>query len=197
MRISGTIPLLICALSIGAQEINTNGSYSGEDIDEIVVVGVRRCGSWPIEHYRFKGCEYVELRKEELPMVLRSRQEFFSTCLICQGSRCIMKEWPEDKPTESILCKRLFRTPTRIPRFLESDDIFSPFTASFTFSISDKGKVEDIELISFDGDIDAEKLLSLIEGGAAKTRFEPIAVGDEAYELVGLREKLLMGDGDF
>jgi hypothetical protein len=194
IQILSSIAGSICISSIVAQETDIRGIHSNDDIDEIVVVGVKRCGSWPIEHYRFKGCEYVELRKEELPTVLRSREEFFSTCLECQGSRCVMKDWPEHKPTESILCKRLFRTPTRVPRFLDSDDLFSPFTASFTFSISIKGKVEDIELVSLDGDIDNQELLRLIEDGAARTRFEPIVVADKAYKLVGLHEKLLMSD---
>jgi hypothetical protein len=173
-----------------AQQTDIRGAYSNEDIDEIVVVGVNLCGSWPVEHYRLKGCQYVELRKEDLPMVLRSRQDFFSDCLKCQGSRCTMKAWPEDTTVEKLLCNRLFRTPTRIPRIMKPDALFTPFSVSFTFSISVKGKVEDIEVVSFDGDIDEEELLRLIEGGAARTRFEPIVVDDVAYQLVGLRDSV-------
>ena len=194
MQILSSIALLICASSTVAQETDIRGAYSTEDIDEIVVFGVNQCGSWPIEHYRLKGCHYVELKKEDLPMVLRSRQEFFSDCLKCLGSRCAMKAWPEDNTTEELLCNRLFRTPTRVPRFMNPDALFSPFRVSFTFSISVKGKVEDIELVSFDGDIDEEELLRLIESGATRTRFEPIVVADVAYQLVGLRDKLILDD---
>ncbi len=194
MQILSSIASLICASSTVAQETDIRGAYPTEDIDEIVVVGVNRCGSWPIEHYRLKGCEYVELRKEDLPVLLRSRQEFFSDCLKCLGGRCTMKAWPKDKTTEELLCKRLFRTPTRVPRFMKPDALFSPFSVSFTFSISVKGKVEDIELVSFDGDIEEEELLRLIEDGAARTRFEPIVVADVTYQLVGLRDKLILDD---
>ncbi len=193
MQILSSIASLIYASITVAQETGIRGAYSNEVIDEIVVVGVNPCGSWPIEHYRLQGCEYVELRKEDLPMVLRSRQDFFSDCLKCLGSRCTMKAWPNDKTTEKLLCKRLFRTPTRIPRFMKSDALFSPFRVSFTYSISVKGKVEDIELVSFDGDIDEEELLRLIEGGAARTKFEPIVVAGVAYQLVGLLDSVDTG----
>jgi hypothetical protein len=194
MQILSSIALLICASSTVAQETDIRGAYSNEVIDEIVVVGVNVCGSWPVEHYRLKGCQYVELRKEDLPMVLRSRQEFFSDCLKCHDNRCTMKAWPEDKTTEKLLCKRLFRTPTRVPRFMKPDALFSPFRVSFTYSISAKGRVEDVELVSFDGDIDEKELLRLIEVGAVRTRFEPIVVADVAYQLVGLRDKLILDD---
>jgi len=105
-----------------------------------------------------------------------------------------MKAWAEDETTEKLLCKRLFRTPTRIPSFMKPNALSSPFRVSFTFSISVKGKVGDIELVSLDGDIDEVELLRLIEGGAARTRFEPIVVADVAYQLVGLRDKLIMDD---
>jgi len=194
MRILSSIVALTCSPSTVAQETDIHKAYPNEDIDEIVVVGVNRCGSWPVEHYRLKGCEYVELRKEDLSVLLRSRQDFFLDCLKCLGSRCTMKAWPEDKVTEKLLCKRLFMTPTRVPRFMKPDALFSPFSVSFTFSISVKGKVEDIELVSFDGDIDEEELLRLIEDGAARTRFEPIVVADVAYQLVGLRDKLILDE---
>lgn len=38
----------------------------------------------------------------------------------------------------------------------------SPLVVSFTFKISTAGKVEDIELISFEGDLDEQAVLSLI-----------------------------------
>jgi hypothetical protein len=189
-----SIVLLVCASSAVAQEADIRGTYPDEGIDEIVVVGTNLCGSWPIEHYRLTGCEYLELKKEELPMVLRARQEFFSDCLKCLGSRCTMKAWPEDRVTEKLICKRLFRTPTRVSRFMKPDALFNPFRVTFTFDISIEGKVEDIELVSFEGDIEKEELLRLIGGGAARTRFEPIVVADVAYELVGLNDTFILDD---
>ena len=194
MQILRSVALLACASVTHAQDADIHGAYQNDAADEIVVVGVNRCGSWPIEHLRLTGCEYVELRKEELPMVLRSRQEFFSDCLKCAGSQCTMKPWPDDRTVEKLLCKRLFRTPTRVSRFMKPDSLFSPFTVSFTFGITAKGRVEGIEIVAMDGDIEEEELLRLIERGAARTRFEPIVVAGVAYELVGLRDSLVLDD---
>ena len=65
---------------------------------------------------------------------------------------------------------------------------------SFTFKISTDGKVEDIELVSFESDIGEEELLQLIEDGATGTRFEPVIVADVAYEIVGLRDAFVLND---
>ncbi len=65
---------------------------------------------------------------------------------------------------------------------------------SFTFKISTEGKVEDIELVSFEGDITEAELLELIKDGAIKTRFEPLLIADMAYEIVGLRDEYVLDD---
>jgi hypothetical protein len=65
---------------------------------------------------------------------------------------------------------------------------------SFTFTISTTGRVEDIEVVSFEGDISEEKLLELIESGATKARYEPVVVADMAYEIVGLKEAFILDD---
>ena len=77
---------------------------------------------------------------------------------------------------------------------MNPEALFSPFRVSFTFNISVKGKVEDVELVSFEGDIEKEELLRLIEGGAARTRFEPIVVADVAYELISLNDAFILDD---
>ena len=70
----------------------------------------------------------------------------------------------------------------------------SPLSVSFTFKISTDGRVEDIELVSFESDIGEEELLQLIEDGATRTRFEPVVVADVAYEIVGLRDAFVLND---
>jgi hypothetical protein len=186
------IALLTFYTSIAhAQENNTRGIHSNEVIDEVVVVGPSRCGSWPIEHQSLRGCEFAELKKEDLPKVLDLRRKLVSDCLICQGNQCTIKAWPEYRITEKLLCKRLFWTPTRVSNFMYPLARYSPLRVSYTFKISTDGRVEDIELISFDGDIEEEELLQLIAHGAARTRFEPIVVAEVAYELVGLRDTFI------
>jgi len=202
MQILSSIALLaFCASSASAAETDTLAIHPDEVIEEVVVKGVNRCGTWPIQHERLIGCEYVELSKEDLAIVLDLRPKLFLACLSCQGSRCIANEWPEGKTTQELLCKRLFWTPTRIVRFMfgaersipESENS-DPFTVSFTFTISTKGRVEDIELVSFEGDIAENELLELIERGATKTRFEPVAVQDKVYEIVGIKDTFKLDD---
>jgi len=67
-----------------------------------------------------------------------------------------------------------------------------PLVVSFTFKISTAGKVEDIELISFESDLDEQAVLSLIEEGAEKTRFEPVVIAGVAYEIIGLRDAFIL-----
>lgn len=69
-----------------------------------------------------------------------------------------------------------------------------PLRVSFTFKLSTDGRVEDIELVSFESDIGEEELLQLIEEGATRTRFEPVVVADVAYEIVGLRDAFVLND---
>ena len=183
-----------CASDAVAAQTDARGEYPNEVIEEVVVVGESRCGTWPIEHQRLRGCEFAELKKEILPRVLGLRPKLFSDCLICQGNRCVTKPWPEDRTTEKLLCKRLFWTPTRVSRFMNPGARFSALRVSYTFKISTDGKVEDIELISFEGDIEEEELVRLIGDGASKTRFEPIVVADVAYEIVGLRDTFILNE---
>ena len=95
---------------------------------------------------------------------------------------------------EELLCKRLFLTPTRISRSDFFGQFISPMRVSFTFRISTKGKVEDIEVVSFEGDIAESELLQLIRDGAMKTRFEPLVIADMAYEIVGVRNAFVLDD---
>jgi len=95
---------------------------------------------------------------------------------------------------EKLLCKRLFWTPTRISSPPLYGQRVSPMRVSFTYKISTKGKVEDIEVVSFEGDIAEAELLQLIRGGAKRTRFEPLVIADMAYEIVGLRDAFVLDD---
>lgn len=54
MHTLSSTALLVYASSALAQETDIRWAYPKEDIDEIVVVGVSRRGSWLIEHYRLR-----------------------------------------------------------------------------------------------------------------------------------------------
>lgn len=177
-----------------AEETDAGAQRQTGAVEEIVVKSASRCGSWPIRHQRLRGCEFAELKKEDLQKVLGLRTKLLSTCLICQGNRCVTKVWPKDRTTEKRLCKIVFWTPTRVSRSTIAGGSTGPLRVSFTFKISTDGRVEDIELVSFESDIGEEELLQLIEDGATRTRFEPVVVADVAYEIVGLRDAFVLND---
>jgi len=185
--------LSFCTASASALEAEPDTPDNNEVIEDVVVKGVNRCGSWPIQHERLRGCEYAVLKKEQLQSVLILRQEFFETCLICQGNRCIGKVWQDFRRKEKVLCKDLFWTPTRITKNVMSDRD-SPLRVSFTFKISTKGRVEDIEVVSLQGDIAEAEILRLIRDGARRTRFEPLVIADTTYEIVGIRDEFVLNE---
>ena len=183
--------LTIYAVAAHAQENRTRVILPTEATNELVVLGVGRCGSWPIDHQGLEGCEFAELKKKEVPAVLELRRKFFSDCLSCKSNQCILEAWPEGRISEQLFCKRVFWTPTRVSRFMNPSAGAGPFRASYSFTISTGGRVKDIDLISFDGDIEEDKLLQLIVDGASRTRFESITLGEVTYELVGLRDSIV------
>ena len=66
----------------------------------------------------------------------------------------------------------------------------------FTYGISVKGRVEDIEIVSFksESELNAVKVLRLIEKGAVRTRFAPVTIAENAYKIVGLKEAFILGE---
>ncbi|MCH7822737.1 MAG: hypothetical protein IIA07_12020 [Proteobacteria bacterium] len=68
------IALLTFYTSIAhAEESDTRGIDPHEVIEELIVMGVSRCGSWPIAHQSLRGCEFAELERKNLPTVLELR----------------------------------------------------------------------------------------------------------------------------
>ena len=70
----------------------------------------------------------------------------------------------------------------------------SPLNVSFTFTISTAGRVEDLQIVSFDSEIEKEEVLKLIERGATRTKFEPVVIADIAYEIVGVKGAFILDD---
>ncbi len=195
MRIPVSVALLACCFSsVGAVETDAQATYPDEVIEEIVVKAVNWCGIWPIQHQGAMGCEYVELEKKDLSMVLELRPKLFSVCLRCQGKRCYPNVWESGKTREKLLCRRLFWTPTRVARLMTDNKHSSELSVSFTFAISAAGRVQAIEIVSLESELAKEEVLKLIDRGASKTRFEPLVIADTAYEVVGLKGAFILSD---
>jgi len=174
-----------------AQDRDTRVILPAENSNELIVLGAGRCGSWPIGHRELENCEFAELEKDDLPKVLELRRTFFSVCLSCNGNQCALEAWPRDRISEQLFCKRVYWTPTHVPRFISTDKETGPLRVTYIFTISVDGSVKDIEIGSFEGDVEEQEMLDLIVSGASKTRFEPLTLDDVAYELVGLQESII------
>jgi hypothetical protein len=195
MRILVSVALLAyCSLGASAAETDAQATYPDQVIEEIVVKAVNWCGIWPIQHQGAIGCEYAELEKNYIPRVLELRTKVFPVCLQCQGIRCSPVVWEEGKVTEKLMCRRLFWTPRKVARLMPDNKHSGHVSVSFTFAISTAGRVQAIEIVSFESDTAEEEVLKLIEYGATKTRFEPLVIADVAYEVVGLKGAFILDE---
>ena len=68
--------LTMCVSDASAQEADTGALHDNGVVEEVVVTGEHECGSWPIAHEGLGGCEYAELKKDDLQMVLNLRAKF-------------------------------------------------------------------------------------------------------------------------
>jgi len=188
------VVLTMCTFDSGAQNAETIDPIDDGVIEEVVVAGVQACGMWPIEHRALIGCQYAELKSQDLKKVLELRPEFFETCLSCEGNQCYRNEWSRDEVNEELLCKRLFWTPRKVSRALFQDGLITPMMVSFSFKISTGGRVKDIEILSYRSVMSEVKVLHLLKDGAEKTRFEPLVIEDTEYEIIGLRSRFELDD---
>ena len=87
------------------------------------------------------------------------------------------------------LCKRLYITPIKVPsRSGRTDVSEASLWVRFSFSISNRGRVEDIHLDLLDSDLTESQVFKMIKGGARQVRFEPLKVDGQALSIEGLRD---------
>ena len=126
--------------------------------------------------------------KEKLPesgmeTILNMRPKAFQHCLACEGTSCKMKNWPEGREAESLICKKLFCKPTRaIGKSIKSEDVLNVGSGvsqvRFTYKISKKGTVP--VLITSKGKIIDERNI------LGSFKYEPIEIDGEIYEIENL-----------
>ena len=163
-------------------------------LEEVVVEGIRHCGSWPIDHERMAVCEFAVLKPRVLPNILEMRPRLLSHCLSCNGTVCTRRSFQTHQQLEARLCQRVFWTPIRIPGSMSVSGNVEPVAVSIGFTISTKGRAENIEIRSLEGKVTQGSVLQLIQRGAARTRFEPLVIEEVAYEIVGLIDTFVLGD---
>ena len=183
--------VLFCSIS-GADSLaaSTDGDdASARDVEEVRVSAVAQCGSWPIAHVDIVGCEYAELKTEVLKSIRKHRADYLTRCLRCKDGTCTLNTWSRDQMTARNLCKRLYITPIKVPsRSSGTNNSEASLLVRFSYSITRRGRVEDIHLDLLDSDLTESHVFKMIESGARQVRFEPLKVHGQTLSIVGLRD---------
>ena len=134
--------------------------------------------------------------KEKLPesgmeTILNMRPKAFKHCLACEGTSCKMKNWPEGREAESLICKKLFCKPTRaIGKSIKSEDVLNVGSGvsqvRFTYKISKKGTAENLALTSFTGEMNKKQARTFTRNILGSFKYEPIEIDGEIYEIENL-----------
>jgi len=135
--------------------------------------------------------------KEKLPengleTILNMRPKALKHCLACEGTNCKMKNWPEGREAESLICKKLFCKPTRaIGKSINSEDVLNVGSGRsevhFTYRISKKGTAENLVLTSFGGAMNKKQARTFTRNILASFQYEPIEIDRKIYEIDNLR----------
>ena len=162
---------------------------SAHEGEEVRVSAVGQCGSWPIAHADIVGCEYAELKPEMLRSIREHRADYLARCLRCKDGACVPKTWSREEMTARNLCKRLFMTPIKVPSWSGGLKVANEsLLVRFSYSISRRGRVEDIHLRLHDSGMTESQVIKMIENGAQEVRFEPLRFKRQVLSIVNLTE---------
>ena len=140
------------------------------------------------------------------------REKTFALCLKCEGNSCKMNIFkPESDPDleekrlgATALCKRVFCTPKKI-RKIQGEEIPAdlPIGKSrfeFSYKISEKGRVRNIEITSLEGVMNRREAYRWTTGLTKRVIYLPVRVNGKTYEITNLsaKEDVIWGvfDGD-
>ena len=123
-----------------------------------------------------------------LEKVLKHRESAFNICLTCEGDDCSFKKQLLSDQNSLNLCKRLFCTASFASRGFEmpGDSPRGKSYFKYSYSISKKGILEDIEIIETTGAFTAKDAKKFIKALTRKTKYEPINFKGNSYKLTGL-----------
>ena len=118
------------------------------------------------------------------------REKTIDTCLKCEGDSCQMKIWPSNKKGDAMVCQRLFCTPQKI-RKVAGEEIPADITPGnssieFTYKITEKGKVRDVQITSVEGVMNEREAYRWVTGVTKRTVFLPLVINGKAYEITNL-----------
>ena len=137
------------------------------------------------------------------------REKAFGLCLKCEGNSCKMNifksesdpDLEEKRQGAMALCKRVFCTPKRI-RKIQGEEIPTdlPIGKSrfeFSYKISEKGRVRDIEITSIEGVMNRREAYRWTTGLTKRVIYLPVRVNGKTYEITNLSSFLFVNTGAF
>tara|TARA_Y100000590_G_scaffold434977_1_gene553862 strand:- start:1281 stop:1841 length:561 start_codon:yes stop_codon:yes gene_type:complete len=140
------------------------------------------------------------------------RDKAFPLCLTCEGNSCKMNVFsPETDPDSekqrllvTAACKRYFCTPKKFRKVqgeeIPADQPNGKSSFEFTYKISSKGRVRDIEITSVEGVMNRRDAYRWTQMLTKRVIYLPVEVNGKTYEITNLsaKEDVIWGvfDGD-
>ena len=158
----------------------------------------------------FMQCNFDSALGEELDeRISAAREQYSSICLKCESNSCKMNIFrPESDPdlekkrkTITASCKRIFCTPKKI-RKIQGEEIPAdlPIGKSkfeFSYKISEKGRVRDINIISLEGVMNRRDAYRWTTGLTKRVIYLPLELNGKTYEITDLSAVLFVNTGVF
>ena len=130
-----------------------------------------------------------KLSDNSLKKVLEMRPKATKHCLVCGTQSCKLKIWDADNKSNEKICKRLFCKPIKTNRnvYASSENLSIGITSvSFTYGVNTKGKIDNLKLISLEGEMERKMAYKFLKDNLKTLRYEPLVIDDEIYALNGL-----------
>ena len=103
-----------------------------------------------------------------------------------------MKVWNEENKNNEMICKRMFCTPIKVAKAYEVPGNSPTGKSSFdyTYSISKKGKLTDINILKVEGEFNRKDALNYLKALTKRTRYEPLVNENKKYQITNLTSSM-------
>ena len=155
-------------------------------------------------------CDFDSALGEELDEKISAlRERTFDLCLKCEGNSCKMNVFrPESDPDlekkrlgATALCKRVFCTPKKFRKIqgeeIPADQPIGKSRFEFSYKISEKGRVRDIEITSLKGVMNRREAYRWTQVLTKRVIYLPVEVNGKTYEITNLSAALDVNWGVF
>ena len=139
------------------------------------------------------SCDHkVSMGSDLLTKVIKHRDSAFDTCLTCIKGDCTMKTWNAENQNNEMICKRLFCTPKKVNKGYEvpADTPRGKSSFSYSYTISKKGKLTEINILNVDGAYKRKDALKFLKSLTKKTQYEPLIHDNKKYKITNLTSSM-------